>query len=203
MTDYNVLDLSGGFNKDTTPKFFSRLDALQRKPTLVYLMGSGGLVSHKQAVVDALTILDVPITVVSRGYCGSSCALFPHSADFIRLSYPNATFLYHNRSTTVEGNLDVLEAGMDRFKHDLERDNKLFMEQVGLTKKQATSYQGNDKWIYPEDALKIGKHGMLDGIIIRDYRDGRFLIKTREGNKEIDITQHRRGDLKTLPVIKG
>jgi len=203
MSDYNVVDLTGGFNKDTAPKFFTRVDALQRKPTLVYMMGPGGAVSYKQALVDTLAALDVPITVVSRGYCASSCAQFPHNSDFVRLAYPNATFLYHARTNTVEGNLDILEGSMERFKYGIERDNKIFMEQVGLTKKQASIYQGPDKWVTPDEALMVGKHGMVDGIIITDYRDGRFLIKTREGNKEINITQHRRGDLKNIPVIKG
>jgi len=203
MPDYNVLDLMGGFNKDTGPRFFNRIDSLERKPTLVYMMGPGGAVSYKQAILDSLIALDVPITIVSRGYCASSCALFPQNSDFVRLSYPNATFLYHARTSTFDGNLDVLKDAMDRFKYALERDTKIFMEQVGLTKKQASVYQSSDKCVHPEQALYVGKHGMIDGIIITDYRDGRYLIKTREGNKEINITQHRRADLKNLPIVKG
>ena len=202
MTTYSHLDLMGGFSKDTISKFFERIERTSPGPIVVSMMGSGGAVAYKQAIIDVLVSFDVPVTILSRGMCASACALFPHSGDFIRLCYPNTSFLYHARNNSIEGNVDELENKVERFRKQVERDKKILMGQIGLTEKEIEKYQGNDYTVSADEALYVGKHGMVDGIIVKDYRDGRFLIRTRDGNKEINVTLHRRGDLAKLPAVK-
>jgi len=203
MSRYSVLDLMGGFNKDTTNKFFERIDKILPGPIVVYMMGNGGQTGIRQAITDVLISFDVPVTVLSRGYCASACAFFPHASDFIRLCYPNTTFLYHSRTNGIEGNVDELEDRIARFRKQITRDKESFGIHIGLTKKEIDKYHGNDHTVSAEEALYIGKHGMVDGIIVKDFRDGKFIIRTREGLKQIDVTIHRRGDIAKLPIYEA
>lgn len=203
MTKFNIISLAGGFTKDTTIKFFEQIDKLSGNPLIVFLSGPGGSVSKMTAVVDTILSLDVPTTIISRDYNASANARFPHAGDFIRLAYQNSRFVYHETVYANEGQLSVLEESIERHRLTQQRKTESLMTHVGLTKRETVKYDGKDIHLSAEQCLLIGKYGMLDGIIIKDYRDGRFLIKTREGNKEIDITQHRRSDIKNLPVVKG
>ncbi|QYN79910.1 ATP-dependent Clp protease proteolytic subunit [Kosakonia phage Kc263] len=203
MAGINVIVLNGGFTKDTIEKFYEQLDRSRPGPFVVQLFGQGGSVNMMLTVADILRSFDVPVTVISRGANASANVRMPLTSDFIRLCYDSSTFLFHATRFRSEGSIEEVE---HKYKKNLESSARKvndFMEQVGVTKRQAEKYNGKEFTLNAEEALMTGTKGIVDGIIVKDFRDGKFIIRTRDGLKQIDATIHRRGDIAKLPIYKA
>lgn len=201
--EYEEVIFRGDFSmKEVTP-IFNLLTRIRKIPIVFYLTSDGETPGFAMQLVDRLNALDVPVTIISELYNASTAALFPHQSDFIRLAYPHTVFTYHygiNRLVgtgpeEMENQQNYVNVVHDKFV-DVAR------QKIGLSKKEFKKYNSYDHILYGFDALNIGEHGMVDGLILEDYRDGRFLCKTRTGNKIIDVTIHRRDDIPNLPVVE-
>lgn len=200
---FNVITINGKIEPENQSAFFDNFHRAPDFPFLVYVCSLGGSDSTGLGIMDAIGSINRPVTIVSRGRCCSMGAILPHIDNAIRLCYMTTTFMYHEAFYTVNGVREIID---QKLEIGVVNDNYIadrVMRNVGLTKAQYKKYSRRDYYLGAEEAINVGKYGMIDGIIIKDYRDGRFLIKTREGNKEINITQHRRADIKNLPVTKG
>lgn len=200
---FNIITINGKIDPENTNSFWDNFHRAPDFPFLVYICSLGGGDNTGMAIMDALESVERPVTIVSRGRCASMAAVLPHVDNAIRLCYPTTSFMYHQAYLTVTGSQEIVERKMVMGEKMDAHISKRIMRNVGLNKTQYKKYSSEDYFLDAEEALTAGKHGMVDGIIIKDYRDGRFLIKTRDGNKEIDITQHRRSDIKNLFVVKG
>lgn len=202
--EYEEIIFRGDFSmKEITP-IFNMLTRIKKVPILFYLTSDGGTPGLAMQLVDRLNALDVPVTIISELYNASTSALFPHQSDFIRLAYPHSVFTYHYGMIRISGmSQEEVENQRSYVEVMQEKFVDVARQKIGLSKKEFKKYYSYDNIMYGFDCLNIGTNGMVDGLILEDYRDGRFLIKTRDGNKVIDVTIHRRGDLATLPVVGG
>ena len=196
----NIITMLGGFSKETLPKIFESLDRSPYGPYIIKLTGPGGMVNTMLTVADILASYDVPVTIISRGVNGSANARFPHTSDFIRLCYPSSKFVFHSSTFGSNGTIEAIEDKYENAKATIEGKLSCFAKHFGITKRQAAKYNNHEFAVNAEDALNTGTKGIVDGIIIKDFGDGRYLIKTRNGNKLMDAKIHRRGDLADLPV---
>lgn len=200
---YNVITLTSSINEEKVASVIDNIIKAKPGAFVIHMSTNGGDVNVGFGISTMLEVMAHPVTFISRAMNASMGAVLPHTLDSLRLCYDTSVFLYHASSARLTGAYETIEHKLDFYK-ERERDlDKKAYTAIGITKKQYEKYSKADVMINAQQALTIGTHGMVDGIIIKDYQDGRYLIKTRDGNKEIDVTKHRRSDLKTLPVIKG
>lgn len=201
--EYEEIIFRGDFSmKEITP-IFNVLTRIKKIPILFYLTSDGGTPGFAMQLVDRLNALDVPVTIISELYNASTSALFPHQSDFIRLAYPHSVFTYHYGMMRISGtSQEEMESQKNYVAVVHDKFVDVARQKIGLSKKDFKKYYSYDNILYGFDALNIGEHGMVDGLILEDYRDGRFLCKTRTGNKIIDVTIHRRDDIPNLPVVE-
>lgn len=193
--------LKGEITTTLVSEFTSELRKLKRYPIVIYLNSQGGGLLAGKALVDYLNSLDVPVTFISEISVGSMGTEIPHAHDFIRLCYSHTLFTVHGSSMYYTGNPQEIESQIAWSAEIDEYWNSTTMEAAGLTKKEYTKLTAFDNNFYGYKALQIGTKGYVDGLILKDNADGTFLIQTREGKKLIDVTKHRRSDLKDIPVI--
>lgn len=203
MPDINTIVLHGGFNKDTIGKFYDQIDRSRPGPFIVLLSGQGGSVNMMLAIADTLRSFDVPVTVISRAGNASANTRLPLTSDFVRLCYDSSIFMFHNTRFHNEGSIEEIENGYKKNLESTAHKTNQFMEQIGLTARQAKKFDGKEYTLRAEEALITGTKGIVDGIIVKDFRDGRFIIRTRDGLKEINAAIHRRGDIINLPIYEG
>lgn len=154
------------------------------------------------AIADTLRSFDVPVTIISRSTNASANTRLPLTSDFVRLCYDSSVFIFHNTRFHNEGSIEEIENGYKNNLETIAYKTKQFMEQIGLTSRQVRKFDGKDYTVRAEEALMTGTKGIVDGIIVKDFRDGRFIIRTRDGLKEINATIHRRADIAKLPIYK-
>lgn len=201
--EYEELIYRGQFEMKEISPFFNLLSRVKRVPILLYLTSDGGAPGYAMQLIEKLKSFDVPVTIVSELHNGSAAAIFPHHHDFVRLAYPHSLFTYHWGLTRISGTSPEELENQRNYISVIDNDfTEAAREKIGLSKKEFKKYNGVDIIIYGIDCLNIGENGMVDGLILEDYRDGRFLCKTRTGNKIIDVTIHRRDDIPNLPVVE-
>lgn len=199
---FNIITINGTIDAASTALICDTIIKSRPGPFLVYIASGGGGVGSGQSITDMLNSYDVPVTYISRGYCASMAAIMPHLGDGLRLSFASTTFMYHHTKYNPKGTADTILEGVALMHKDDEAMNLEVRKAIGLTKREWQKYNGEDIYLNAKLCMGVGKNGMVDGIILKDYRDGRFIIQTREGKKEVDIMIHRRKDLPTLPVIE-
>lgn len=200
--EYEEIIFRGLFNDKDIQPIFNMLTRIKPQPIVIFLTSDGGTTGMAVQLTERLEALDVPVTIISELYNSSCGAFWPHMSNFVRLAYPHSVFTYHFGIVRLSGTSDNEIENQKRY---LDVMNEDFVdaarEKIGLTKKEFKKYHSTDHILFGFDALEIGEHGMVDGLILKDYRNGTYLCKTRGGNKIIDVTKHRREDIANLPVV--
>lgn len=200
--EYEEIIFRGLFNDKDVQPIFNLLTRIKHQPVVIFLTSDGGAPGFALQLTERLDGLDVPVTIISELYNSSCGAFWPHMSNFVRLAYPHSVFTYHFGIVKLVG---TGPEELDNQKQYLDGINTGFIEvireKIGLTKKEFKKYYSSDHILFGYDALEIGTNGMVDGLILKDYRDGTYLCKCRGGNKIIDVTKHRREDIAGLPVV--
>ena len=200
--EYEEIIFRGFFNDKDIQPIFNMLTRIKPQPIVIFLTSDGGASGMAVQLTERLEALGHPVTIISELYNSSCGAFWPHMSNFVRLAYPHSVFTYHFGIVRLSG---TSNDEMENQKRYLEVMNSVFVdavrEKIGLTKKEFKKYHSTDHILFGLDALNIGENGMVDGLILKDYRDGTYLCKTRGGNKIIDVTKHRREDIAGLPVV--
>lgn len=199
---YTILTIDGKLDAPAMGAVIDNILKVPNGPFVIYIASGGGSITHGNSVCELLKSFDVPVTFISRGLCASMAAIMPHYGDFMRLALPGTSFMYHAARYSPNGNEQELTQGLPVAFRENELIDKGVRNAIGLTKAQWKKYDGADIRLTDEECLHIGKHGMLDGIIVKDNRKGSLIIRTREGLKAINILKDRRSHLPSIPVIK-
>jgi len=192
----------GKFYNDSVLEVFESLRFAPKLPLVVYLNSEGGSIHVGLVFLELLKSLDVPITFVSELFNASMSCMLPHAEDFIRLCYPHSVFVYHGPNFNASGSEKEIAVSLEYSYEGANYWKNIFKDAVGLTTKEMKDYTTYDHPIFGYKALDVGTKGMVDGVIIKDLRNGQFLCKTRGGLKVIDVRKHRRGDIAGLPVVE-
>lgn len=169
---------------------------------IIWLSSPGGIPQVALMFDDKLRAKGLNVTYISYLFNGSTACTLPHLSDAIRLTYHHSVFTFHGATVSVCNRKGQFEMVKNYADEGIEKINTLMMETIGLTKKEFRKYDENDIIIYGYTLLDVGTHGMIDGIILKEIDVGQFLIKTRDGNKIIDVSKHKRSDIKDLPLVE-
>lgn len=201
--DSYELNFNGEFNQTYMEQIFDLIDDIPpSSKLLIWINSNGGSVHTGLMLKEKLESKALDVTFISRLFNASMGALMPQIGDYIRLTYPHSVFTFHEVAFKHTGSLDELKSLENYSFEAANLINDLVMEKVGLTKKEFKKYNGYDLIQFGYQLLDVGQHGFIDGLILRELTATQFLIKTRDGNKIIDITKHKRSDIKDLPVVE-
>lgn len=170
---------------------------------MVWLSSPGG---HPQIALmfdEKLKAKGINVSYISHMFTGSAACTLPQLSDTaLRLAYHHSVFTFHGATVSTSGRNEQNEMLSDYAYKAIDEVNDRMMKSAGLTKKEFKKYNGDDIVLYGYEILDIGEHGFIDGLILKELSVGEFLIKTRDGNKIVDVSIHKRSDLKDLPVVE-
>lgn len=169
---------------------------------IIWIASPGGSVHTAVMLAELLDTKNIKATYISYLFNGSAATTLPQLNDALRLAYPHSVFTFHGATYSVSEREEHLEQVMKYSRYAVDFTNDRCREKVGLSKKEFKKYDGNDLIVYGYELLDVGEHGWVDGLIIRETSAGQFLIKTRDGLKQIDVGLHTRADLKNLPTVE-
>lgn len=194
--------VQGDITSVTAKDIFEQINGIPSGSGLmIWLNSNGGSLNTGLMLDDKLKAKNLNVTYISHLYNASLGCLLPHLSDNIKLCYYNSVFTFHGASRTIEGREDNFKDLLKYADYAIDSVNDAVVKSVGLTKKEFSVYNSGDKIYYGYELLDKGTNGWFDGIILKEFKPGNFLIKTRDGNKLIDVAKHKLADLKDLPVI--
>jgi len=207
----NQLIFNTPFMNTHNISFIARLRDIKEGAILIFLNSPGGSPSHSLAMAEKISSLKRNVTIISEIYNASMSALFPHIDGVVRLCYPHSIFLYHGASYHFEGNENEIKelqrytAISDKYWDDI------VSKRVGLTSREYKKYCSHDVTLYGKEALQVGEHGMVDGIIYQERPDNQYVIQVRDGSYRLfdarihgvkDLPNLEKVELETLPITK-
>lgn len=170
---------------------------------MIWLSSPGGTPQVALMFDEKLKAKGIHPTYISHLFNGSASCTLPHLSDTaLRLAYHHSVFTFHGATVSISERKDQSEMIYAYAYKAIDEVNNRVMKSVGLTKKEFKKYNGDDLVLYGYELLDVGEHGYVDGLILKEVGVGEFLIKTRNGNKLIDVSKHKRSDLKDLPVVE-
>lgn len=197
-----ILDMFGIINDQMTRDLTTKIRGnIARSPLHINLSGPGGSVSSGLVLSDVITSMETKVTYFSQGFCASMCSSMPQCVNSLRLCYPHSRFLYHASSLTLDGSYEEIENQHRSVKALDTEIIQLVSDSFGMDTKEAKrklfSY---DRFFSAKEMLAMGENGGVDGIILTELPDFKFICETRDGLKVIDTMNHDRADIKELPL---
>jgi len=169
---------------------------------MIWMTSPGGSVHTANMFAELLETKNIKATYISQLFNASAAVTLPLINDALNLTYPSSVFTMHGATFSFEERQEILENKIKYCQEAINFVNDRCRERVGLSKKEFKKYDGDDIILYGYQLLDIGENGWIDGLIIKETDVGQFLIKTRDGLKQIDVGLHTRADLKTLPTVE-
>lgn len=159
----DVIDEEIGDAVEGAIRFWNRADDERyiepedREPIKVYINTPGGSLHATLTMVDAIKMSKTPVITINTGTAFSG-GFFVFIAGHRRVSYPNATFLFHEGSTGGGGPQD---AGKFRnyasfYDKMLEKLKVLTLENTKIAEEVYDKHKLDDWWIFAEEAMKLG-----------------------------------------------
>ena len=159
----DVIDEEIGDAVEGAIRFWNRADDERcikpedREPIKVYINTPGGSLHATLTMVDAIKMSKTPVITINTGTAFSG-GFFVFIAGHKRVSYPNATFLFHEGSTGGGGPQD---AGKFRnyasfYDKMLEKLKVLTLENTKIKEEVYDKHKLDDWWIFAEEAMKLG-----------------------------------------------
>ena len=123
------------------------------EPVIVNIYSLGGCAYSCQAIIDALESLKA--TVVTRAY-GSiqSAGFLIYLAGEYRLAGEHTTFMCHEISYGLDGNLKLHLQEIEEFKRMQKRMNDLIKKKTKITDEDLKSWSGTEKYFDYDEAVK-------------------------------------------------
>jgi ATP-dependent Clp protease protease subunit len=152
---------------DAYIRFFNRLDeeegipVEEREPIKIYVDSGGGDVMGTLTVIDAIKNSKTPVWTINIGQAYSG-GFFVFIAGHKRLSYKNATFLFHEGSTGSSGDVNKFNNWADFLKKVIKRLKTHVLENTKITEEEYEKHSKDDWWLFAEEAVE---HGICDEII--------------------------------------
>lgn len=158
------ITLSGEINDFSVGVAIDELFAAERKGKAdrieLWITTYGGSVDAGFALIDAINELKLPVDIVAAGSCMSMGAYILQAGDR-RYATPNTRLMIHSISSVFEG--DIQQGKMQMRQVALLESNalKIVAKRVGMSVKDLKRFQGNIRFMSPEEALK---HNFIDDI---------------------------------------
>lgn len=200
------MDIYGRIGPDTVKPFIKALGVGvkddERHRVMINLISPGGGVSsafHIHALMDAWP---ADIVSISGSINCSASPLISVKAN-LRLAYPNARFMLHDMRGVNDGSVSEQEERLRDHKDQRQLYADVYMNHIGLTKKEFERLMTRDHWFNASEAMHLGTKGLIDGIILKNLGRYKFQIMMREGIvKVVDLHKDDFIEIRSLVADK-
>lgn len=172
----DIVDLHNGINRhmhlgvidndiadaiDNYIRFFNKQDEQEnipiekRKPIKLYIDSIGGDIMGTLTIIDSIRQSNTPVITINTGQAYSG-GFFCFIAGHKRISYPNASFLFHEGSTGTFADANKFNNWADFYKKILRRLRAVTLEFTNITEEEYNEHQKDDWWFFAEEALEKG-----------------------------------------------
>lgn len=172
----DIVDLHNGLNRnmhlgaidtdiadavDNFIRFFNKQDDQnetpieKRKPIKIYIDSIGGDIMGTLTIIDSIRQSKTPIYTINTGQAYSG-GFFCFIAGHKRISYPNASFLFHEGSTGTFADANKFNNWADFYKKILRRLREVTLKFTNITEEEYNEHQKDDWWFFAEEALEKG-----------------------------------------------
>lgn len=172
----DIVDLHNGVNRhmhlgaiacdvadavDNYIRFFNKQDEQnnipieKRKPIKIYIDSTGGDIMGTLTIIDSIKQSKTPVWTINTGQAYSG-GFFCFIAGHKRISYPNASFLFHEGSTGTFADANKFNNWADFYKKILKRLRNITLEFTNINEEEYNEHQKDDWWFFAEEALEKG-----------------------------------------------
>lgn len=172
----DIVDLHNGVNRhmhlgaiacdvadavDNYIRFFNKQDEQnnipieKRKPIKIYIDSVGGDIMGTLTIIDSIKQSKTPVWTINTGQAYSG-GFFCFIAGHKRISYPNASFLFHEGSTGTFADANKFNNWADFYKKILKRLRNITLEFTNINEEEYNEHQKDDWWFFAEEALEKG-----------------------------------------------
>lgn len=200
------LDIYGRICSDTVKPFIKALGPAvkddERHRVIVNLMSPGGGVSSAFHIIGLMQAWPADIVAISGSQNCSASTTISATAN-LRLAYPNARFMIHDMRGMNDGTSADQEERLRDHKDLRQAYAEVFMDHIGLTKKEFERLMMRDHWFNASEAMHLGTKGLIDGIILKNLGRYKFQIMMREGIvKVVDLHKDDFIEIRSLVADK-
>jgi ATP-dependent Clp protease protease subunit len=139
--------------------FFNRLDEQEgipveeREPIKIFIDSGGGDLMGTLTIIDAIRNSKTPVWTINIGQAYSG-GFFIFIAGHRRLSYKNATFLFHEGSTGSHGDAHKFNNWADFYKKMLKRLKSIVLEYTEISEEEYDQHAKDDWWLLADEAIE-------------------------------------------------
>lgn len=127
----------------------------ERIPIQVYINSPGGCLVSTLQIVDAIRNSKSPVYTIATGAAYSG-GFFILLAGHKKMAYPNASFLFHEGSTTISGNSDRVDQNHKFYVYQRKQLRNLVLSTTKIDKKLYETQKDKDWWFDVKKALELG-----------------------------------------------
>jgi ATP-dependent Clp protease protease subunit len=133
----------------------------------LYMFTGGGSVNAGFALYDQIKLSLKPVTVIVSGACMSMGVTILQAAT-VRLATEHCNIMIHpvtNMGGSQNMNIEQMLQDTELLKRRNQENTKAVTERVGISLKEYEKFMGQIRYLTPQDAMKIGRNGLIDGIV--------------------------------------
>ncbi|MCK5461295.1 ATP-dependent Clp protease proteolytic subunit [Candidatus Gracilibacteria bacterium] len=137
-----------------------------KKDITLYINSPGGSVSAGLAIIDTMNFIKPNISTVCLGMAASMGAMILMSGTRKkRFSLPHAEVMIHQPLGGMQGQASDMEIHARHILDTKDLLYKIIEKNTGQTHEQVIKDCDRDNFIKADDAVKYGKHGLIDKVI--------------------------------------
>jgi len=141
-------------------RFFNYIDeeaqipVEQRKPIKIFINSTGGYLTSTFTVIDAISFSKTPVYTINIG-CAYSGGFLIFISGHKRMTYPNASFLFHEGSASIGGDANKFQNQADFYKKQREIIKKIVLSKTNIDENLYNSHIKDDWWILSDEAIEL------------------------------------------------
>lgn len=142
-------------------RFFNRYDEQEnipvekREPIKIFIDSSGGDVMGTLTIIDAIKNSKTPVWTINIGQAYSG-GFFVFITGHKRLSYENASFLFHEGSTGGQGDANKFNNWADFYKRVLKKIKGIVLKYTKISEEEYEKHAKDDWWLFADEAINYG-----------------------------------------------
>lgn len=141
-----------------------KISVKERKPIKLYISSYGGELNAAYSIINAIELSSTPVWTIAVGPVYSA-GFFIFITGHKRLSYPLASFLFHEGSTGTESvDAHKFRNHAEFYSKQLKQLKQHTLKYTNLTEEDYVKVQKDDYWLTAAEALD---KGMVDHILER------------------------------------
>lgn len=132
----------------------------ERDPINLYIDSPGGNLTATLTIVDSIIMSKTPVRTINMGAAYSGGFLI-FIVGHERISYPSASFMFHEGSTSSMGDAHKFRNFSDFYDKQLARIKEITLKYTSMTDEYYEENKKDDVWFLADEALE---HGVCDKI---------------------------------------